>query len=109
MVDEPHAPRRASQTVREALREALLASQTPLTALELSGLIGVPHRQVAEHLTHLERSGQAQGGALQVLPARCVACEFVFRDRDRFAKPSRCPECRSERIEPQRFSLTARR
>lgn len=104
-VSEPHAPRRASQTVREALREALLASGAPLTTLELSQLVGVPHRQVAEHLEHLERSEQ---GVLEVLPARCVACAFVFRERNRFAKPSRCPTCRSERIEPPRFRLTAR-
>lgn len=101
---EPAAPRRASQTVRESLREALLATEVHLSALELSQAVGVPHRQVAEHLEHLARSGDA----FDVLPARCVACGFVFRERDRFAKPSRCPTCRSERIEPPRFRMTAR-
>jgi hypothetical protein len=98
---EPAAPRRASQTVRESLRASLRATEVHLTALELSQAVGVPHRQVAEHLEHLARGGET----LDVLPARCLACAFVFRDRDRFAKPSRCPTCRSERIEPPRFRM----
>lgn len=104
---EPAQPRRATQTVRDALRESLLSAAAPLTTLELSRLVGVPHRQVAEHLEHLDRSPHPGGATFVVLPARCVPCGFVFRDRDRFAKPSRCPKCRSERIEPPRFQMVA--
>jgi predicted Zn-ribbon and HTH transcriptional regulator len=103
----PIAPRRANETVREALRRELLAAASPLTALELSGLVGVAHRQVDEHLEHLRRTQQHRDEALVVEPARCLACGFEFRARDRLARPSRCPECRSERIDPPRFRIVA--
>ncbi len=77
----------------------------PKTALELSGEVGCPHKQVAEHLQHLAKSLRREGAALGVLPARCHGCDHVFDDRGRLTRPSRCPACRSERIDPPRFFL----
>jgi predicted Zn-ribbon and HTH transcriptional regulator len=91
-------------TVRAALREALRAG--PLTAHELSARVGVPERQVAEHLEHLGRSLRAAGPErLRVEPARCMACGFAFKKRDRLSRPSRCPVCRSQRLDPPRFAI----
>jgi predicted Zn-ribbon and HTH transcriptional regulator len=92
-------PRAANETVRAALREALRGH--PRTALELSAAVGIPHKQIDDHLEHLRRSGDA----LVVEPASCLACGFEFRDRSRTSRPSRCPKCKSERIDPPRFSL----
>jgi len=38
-----------------------------------------------------------------VVPARCRNCGYEFRGRERLRKPSKCPRCHSERIEPPRF------
>ena len=38
-------------------------------------------------------------------PAACSDCGFVFRDRTRFTKPSRCPTCRSEGITGPRYGI----
>jgi predicted Zn-ribbon and HTH transcriptional regulator len=38
---------------------------------------------------------------VEVFPARCKQCDFVF-DADRVGKPGRCPSCKSSRLfEPQ--------
>ena len=91
------------ETGRQALRAVL--GPTPASVKELSALAGLREREVVEHLEHLQRSLEAEGKKLVVMPARCLACGFAFRDRDRLKRPSRCPDCRSERIEPPRFGI----
>jgi predicted Zn-ribbon and HTH transcriptional regulator len=93
-------------TVRDRIRAAL--ERGDHTSLQLSQAVGVPQGEVAGHLEHLSRSLPHQGLALVVEPARCIACGFAFEDRRRMSRPSRCPRCRSERIDPPRFSIRAR-
>ena len=102
---DPIPPPR-SITVRGAL-EAELASapETGLTARELSARVGISEKDVAGHLEHLEKSLKAGGAALTVLPAECLACGFVFRERKRLSRPGSCPECRATRIEPPAFLI----
>jgi predicted Zn-ribbon and HTH transcriptional regulator len=100
-MDKP--PRARGTTVRAAIEDAL--STAPADARELSSLVGIPEKQVAEHLEHLARSLRRSGARLQIEPARCVACDFVFRERTRFTTPSACPRCRSERITSPRFRI----
>lgn len=76
-----------------------------MTAQDLSGRLSIREREVAEHLQHLSRSLARGPERLVVVPARCLKCGFVFAERERFAKPSRCPACKSERIEPPRFAI----
>jgi predicted Zn-ribbon and HTH transcriptional regulator len=100
----PRAEER-KETVRAALREALRAG--PVTARELSARVGVAEKQVARHLEHLGRSLKTAGERLQVEPPRCLECQFAFRKRDRLSRPSRCPLCRSEHLDPPRFAIVA--
>jgi predicted Zn-ribbon and HTH transcriptional regulator len=99
----PPVPPPRTLTVREALREALAG--TPATARELSSRVGIPERQVADHLEHLALSLEARGERLVVEPAACIGCGFVFRKRERLARPSACPRCRSTRIDPPAFRI----
>ena len=85
-------------TIRQQLCEALAGR--PKTAFELSQALRRPEKDIVEHLVHLRRSLPRQGLRLHVVPARCRACDKTFGDRDRLTKPSRCPTCKSERIEP---------
>lgn len=96
-------PKQRSETARQALRRAL--SPEPRTARELSTLTSLSEKDVLAHLEHLERSLEAEGAPLSVLPARCFRCGFEFRSRERFRRPGRCPECKSERVQPPRFFL----
>jgi predicted Zn-ribbon and HTH transcriptional regulator len=94
--------------VRGALEAALVAAPEPgLTAKDLSGLVGISEKDVADHLVHLEMSLKAQGLRLDVLPASCIGCGFTFRERKRFTRPGSCPRCRSTRIDPPAFRVTS--
>lgn len=90
-------------TIRSQLRRVLEERQ--LTARELSARVGISEKEVAGHLEHLARSLKQSGGRLHVEPARCLACGFVFKDRSRLDKPSRCPKCKSQRLTRSRFVI----
>ena len=45
---------------------------------------------------------------LIVEPAKCLACEFVFRSREKLTTPGSCPKCRSERVAPPAFRVAAK-
>lgn len=91
------------ETVRQSIRDAL--ADGALTALEISGAVGIPERDVAGHLASIERGAKHRGERFVVEPARCEGCGFVFKKRERLSTPSRCPACRSERIHPPRFRI----
>lgn len=90
----------------EALRAAAELGGA-MTARELSQAARVSERDVASHLEHLTRSRGAQGERVEVIPAACVGCGYVFRDRARLTAPGACPECRATRITAPRFRLTS--
>lgn len=102
----PREPAERAHTVREAIAAEL--REGSFSAHELSARVSVEEREVAAHLQHLERSLKHSGERLSVLPPRCLKCGFVFVDRERLRKPSRCPECKSERLSPARFSIAGR-
>lgn len=58
-----------------------------------------------DDLAHLEKSLRRGPRHLVVTPARCIACGFAFRKRERFSTPGRCPVCREERIAPARLRI----
>jgi predicted Zn-ribbon and HTH transcriptional regulator len=87
-------------TIRAALRRVL--GEGLFSAHEISGRVGISEKDVAEHLEHLSRSLKSTGERLAIEPARCRACGFTFKDRERFDKPSRCPLCKHERLAPAR-------
>ncbi|MEZ4223663.1 MAG: transcriptional regulator [Polyangiaceae bacterium] len=93
------APAERAQTVRAAIREVL--EGRTLDAREISALVSVSEREVVEHLSHLMQGRPP----VRMTPPRCRQCGFSFDKRARSARPSRCPQCRSERIEAPRFSL----
>ncbi len=95
--------REREATVRESIRQALLA--TPATARDLSKLIGISERDVADHLDHLARSLKHKGEKLVVDAPSCFDCGFSFDRRQRYTRPSGCPRCRSRRIALPQFRI----
>jgi transcriptional regulator len=59
-------------------------------------------RDVEADLRSLEKTLRREKKRLAVTPAKCRKCGFVFEERGerRFTSPSKCPECRGNRIEP---------
>ena len=91
------------ETVRQSIQHAL--EQEELTAADIGQRLGLREREVVAHFDHLQRSLAHAGMRLEVLPAECRSCGFVFRQRERLGRPSACPNCRSERIEPPPFRI----
>lgn len=90
-------------TIRQQMIEAL--RQEELDALELSGLLGIPEREVYNHLPHLARTLAAAGMTLRISPYRCLSCQYTFTDRGRFDRPSRCPRCRKSHIRLATYTI----
>lgn len=93
----------SGQTVRQRIAELLRAGE--LTAQEISRQASVAERDVAEHLRHLEHTLAQSGERLRVFSPHCVKCGFVFGEREKHGRPSRCPKCKSERLSKARFSV----
>jgi hypothetical protein len=97
-------PAEAADTVRHRILVEL--EQGLVSALDLSGLVGIPEKEVAEHLGHIRRSLHHAGRQLVITPAECAACGFVFEKRGRLTRPGKCPVCRSESLHAPVFSLS---
>ncbi len=97
----------AELTIRQLIMQSITG--TLYSSRQLAELVGVPERQVEDHLTHITKSVARDRTRRFVLePSRCRNCGFVFRDRTRLTRPSRCPRCRSEAISPPRYGIELR-
>ena len=81
-------------TLRRQLRDVLAQ---PRTVSSLARELGLHRGDVEEDVRHAIRSARTAGERIEIEPARCKQCGFVF-DADRLSKPSKCPECRGTRI-----------
>ncbi len=102
-VNEPPVPHEMHDTIRHGLVTAL--TEGPLSAKELSGAIGIPEKEVYDHLEHIRKSIVSTGRHLVVTPAECRKCGFEFSKRERLKKPSKCPVCRGESIHDPLFAI----
>ena len=82
-----------------------LLDDKEMTAREISQTIGIREREVYDHLPHVARSAMAQKRKLVVLPFCCMSCGYVFEERKRFTRPSRCPRCRKTHVETPVYRL----
>ena len=94
------APRTARQRIMELLTDTRLSSR------ELAQVVGLPERQVEEHLTHVAKTIARDRTRRFVLePSTCPNCDFIFRERTKLTRPSRCPRCRGEHITAPRYGI----
>ncbi|HVL69317.1 MAG TPA: hypothetical protein VM364_18815 [Vicinamibacterales bacterium] len=81
-------------TLRRQLRDVLAE---PRTVSSLARELGLRRGDVEEDLRHAIRSARAAGELVDIEPAKCKQCGFVF-EAERLSKPGKCPECRGTRI-----------
>ena len=93
----------------DSIRRRILSllAEGELSARQISVRAGIPEKEVRAHLPHIRKSISRGGGRFVVVPSECTRCGFVFRKRDRPARPGRCPVCRGESITEPRFSIEA--
>jgi predicted Zn-ribbon and HTH transcriptional regulator len=106
--DQPIDPEPAPQTTRQLLLQWL--SEREYGFDELRESMGLGPRDLENELRHVQRSLGHGGGRLEITPAACRSCgfEFIGRESRHLHPPSRCPKCRSERIDEPRFRVTGR-
>ena len=84
-----------AQTRRQQIVERLTENECEFD--DLRHEFGLTVKVLEEDLRHIERSVRAGGQRLIIRPARCEACDFVFKSQAPHP-PGRCPSCRDRRI-----------
>jgi transcriptional regulator len=74
-----------------------LLTEEPRSVSSLARDLGMRRKDVEEDLRHALRSARAAGRQIEVIPARCKTCDFVFSS-DKLMKPGRCPACKGTRL-----------
>jgi predicted Zn-ribbon and HTH transcriptional regulator len=74
-----------------------LLSQEFRSVSSLARELGMTRGDVEDDLRHLLRSTRAAGHDVEIVPARCKSCDFVFGEQ-KLLKPSRCPACKGSRL-----------
>jgi transcriptional regulator len=82
-------------TLRRQLIDLL--SHEPRSASSIAREMGLRRSDVEDDLRHALRSAASEGHRIEVIPARCKDCGFVF-GADRIVKPGRCPSCKGSRL-----------
>jgi len=93
----PSVPEERRETIRQEIWSLL--ETRALSAPEISAYVGVREKDVYDHLAHILKTTSRDDFRLEVRPAECLKCGFVFKKRDKLRKPGRCPVCRAEQIE----------
>ena len=96
-------PRNQVQTIRQ--RTIVLLAEKEMSARDLSKALRIREKEVYEHLAHVARSVAGQRGKLIIHPSQCLVCGYVFRDRNRFTCPGRCPRCKNSRIQEPTYTI----
>jgi predicted Zn-ribbon and HTH transcriptional regulator len=91
------------KTTRQQMIDIL--SKEEMSAREVSKALGIREKEVYDHLSHIARSQAARGKKLNVQPYSCLGCGFVFQDRKRFTRPSRCPRCKESRLQEATYRI----
>ena len=89
-----------SATIRQQIVR-LLEIQS-LGARDLAEYLALTPREVEGHLTHISRSLKKR---LQMEPAKCRQCGYVFKGRSRLDSPGRCPKCKAQRVDGPWFRV----
>jgi transcriptional regulator len=74
-----------------------LLSHEPRSASSIARELGMTRGDVEDDLRHALRSARTAGHQVEVIPARCKQCDFVFSE-EKLSKPSRCPACKATRL-----------
>ena len=85
----------------------LLKEHNDLTLQELADYLQVSVKTVVEDLDSVRKTIRHESMKIEVRPAICLKCNYIFSGRNRISDPSKCPECHSELIEPQRFRISS--
>jgi len=73
--------------------------------MDISKAVGIRERSVYEHLPHIAQTVAAQERTFVLHPSECLDCGYVFKKRERFTRPSRCPKCRGTHLQRPAYEV----
>jgi predicted Zn-ribbon and HTH transcriptional regulator len=88
-------------TRREQIVEIL--NKEEKSAQDLANYFRIEMFEILIDLKHIEYSIKPK--KLVMRPAQCKKCAFIFKERSRVKKPSKCPSCKGEWILAARFRI----
>jgi len=91
------------RTIRQQMIDLL--SEREMTDRDLSQALGIAEKDVYTHLEHIARSLASQGKRIRIAPMACMSCGYVFRERKRWSRPGRCPQCRGSHIQRPSYAI----
>lgn len=98
------------KTRREQILQILQEAKEWVKVREICSKLGILDEQgVYNDLKHIVRTVSTQTNRKQfisMLSPRCINCGYEFRGIKEPRCPSKCPKCKSERIDPPAFRLT---
>lgn len=104
--DKNTTVRSDTHTTREHIKAEI--QTTPRTASELATIVNTARSAIFGHINHIAQSvDSASDERFLLAPPTCERCGFDQFD-DPLNNPSRCPECRSERISEPEFVIEPR-
>ncbi len=87
-----------NQTIRQKMISLL--EESHMSVRDLSKTLSVREKDIFDHFEHINRSLKSRKKKLRINPYQCQLCDFVFKDRKKFSRPGRCPQCKGGSIEP---------
>jgi len=84
------------------MEELLESGEWSLTDLKHRFHCSYP--EVIEDIEHIKRTIK-QTKRMIMIPAKCGLCDFVFKERSKVKPPTKCPECKREKIEEPKFVI----
>lgn len=97
-------------TRRERILKILRSSNRPLTVAEIAERLGIRDprllKEIYEDLKHVGKTLYRETNGretLVMIPPKCLKCGYIFKERAKIKRPSKCPRCRSERISEPSF------
>ncbi len=88
-------------TRREEIKEILLKEKK--SAQQLANMFQTELNEILEDIEHIAISVKPK--KIVKIPASCRKCGFLFKERSRIKKPSKCPRCRGEWVQAQLFGI----
>lgn len=80
-----------------------ILQQNKQSAQQLANYFQTELKSILEDLEYIDKSIKPK--KLKTEPAYCKSCNFIFKERSKISRPSKCPRCKSEWIEAQLFSI----
>ena len=91
------------KTIRQEIAERIEGE--PMGVRELSQDLQIQEKEIYLHLEHIAKTARAAGKKLSVIPASCLDCGFLFRDRKKLTPPGHCPKCKGTHIQRPLYEI----